>query len=103
MGEGTGNPFQYSCLENPIDRGARWATVHVVARVRHDLVTKPSPQPKIYQNLWDAKCVRIIDPPPNMHPSLSPEPVNMLLLMAKRTFADGTNLRILILVCKYFS
>ena len=24
-GEGNGNPLQYSCLENPMDRGARWA------------------------------------------------------------------------------
>ena len=39
-GEGNGNPFQYSCLENPMERGARQATVHGVARVRHDLVTK---------------------------------------------------------------
>ena len=28
-----GNPFQYSCLENPMDRGAWWATVHGVTRV----------------------------------------------------------------------
>ena len=27
-GEGNGNPLQYSCLENPIDGGAWWATVH---------------------------------------------------------------------------
>ena len=32
-GEGTGNPLQYSCLGNPMDRGAWWATVHGVARV----------------------------------------------------------------------
>ena len=30
-GEGYGNPFQYSCLENPIDGGAWWAVVHSVA------------------------------------------------------------------------
>ena len=30
-GEGNGKPFQYSCLENPMDRGAWWATVHRVA------------------------------------------------------------------------
>ena len=36
-GEGSGNPFQYCCLENPMDRGARQDTVHRVARVRHDL------------------------------------------------------------------
>ena len=32
-----------SCLENPMDRGAWQATVHGVARVRHDLATKPPP------------------------------------------------------------
>ena len=31
-GEGNGNPFHYSCLENPLERGARWATVHGVAK-----------------------------------------------------------------------
>jgi len=31
-GEGTGNPFQYSCLENPMDRGARRARVHRVTK-----------------------------------------------------------------------
>ena len=33
-GEGNDNPFQYSCLENPMDRGAWWATVHGVAKSR---------------------------------------------------------------------
>ena len=42
-GEGNGNPLQYSCLENPMDRGAWWATVHGIARVGHELLTKPSP------------------------------------------------------------
>ena len=32
-GEENGNPLQYSCLENPKDRGARWATVHGVAKI----------------------------------------------------------------------
>ena len=27
-GEGNGNPLQYSCLENPMDRGALWAIAH---------------------------------------------------------------------------
>ena len=30
-GEGNGNPLQYCCLENPMDRGAWWATVYEVA------------------------------------------------------------------------
>ena len=33
-GGGHGNPLQYSCLENPMDRGACWATVHGVAKSR---------------------------------------------------------------------
>ena len=42
-GEGNGNPLQYSCLQNPMDRGARQATVHVVARIGHGLATKSPP------------------------------------------------------------
>ena len=30
--EGNGTPLQYSCLENPMDRGALWATVHEVVK-----------------------------------------------------------------------
>ena len=41
-GEGNGNPLQYPCLENPMDRGAWWATVLGVARVGHDWTTKPT-------------------------------------------------------------
>ena len=33
-GGGNGNPLQYSCLEKPMDRGAWWATVYRVARLR---------------------------------------------------------------------
>ena len=33
-GEGNGNPLQYSCLENPMEGGAWWATVHGVAKSR---------------------------------------------------------------------
>ena len=36
-GLGNGAPFQYSCLENSMDRGAWRATVHGVQRVRHDI------------------------------------------------------------------
>ena len=34
LGEGNGTPLQYSCLENAMDRGAWWATVHGVAKSR---------------------------------------------------------------------
>ena len=36
-GEGNGNSLQYSCLGNPMDRGAWWATVHRVAKSRTQL------------------------------------------------------------------
>ena len=47
-GERNGNPLQYSCLENPMDRGAWQVTVHGFARVGHDLATKPPP-------IWDSR------------------------------------------------
>ena len=34
IGEGNGNPFQYSCLENPTDRGAWWAAIYWVTQSR---------------------------------------------------------------------
>ena len=37
LGEGNGNPLQYSCLESPMDGGAWWAVVHGVARSRTQL------------------------------------------------------------------
>ena len=36
---GYGNPLQYSCLENPMDRGAWWTTVHGVAKSQTGLST----------------------------------------------------------------
>ena len=36
LGEGNGNPLQYSYLENSMDTGAWWATVHGVAKSGHD-------------------------------------------------------------------
>ena len=39
-GEGNGHPFQYSCLENPMDRGAWWASVHGVTKDSEQLSTQ---------------------------------------------------------------
>ena len=44
-GEGNGNPLQYSCLENPMDRGAWQAIAHGVTRVGHDLALQISTFP----------------------------------------------------------
>ena len=43
LGEGNDIPLQYSCLENPMDRGAWQATIHRVAKVGHNLATKLTP------------------------------------------------------------
>ena len=44
-GEGNGNPLQYSCLENPMDRGAWRATVHGVAKSQTRLSDFTSDRP----------------------------------------------------------
>ena len=54
---GNGNPLQYSCLENPMDTGAGWATIHGVARVGHDLATKP-PTDRLHICLYTAVLCR---------------------------------------------
>ena len=43
-GKENGNPLEYSCLGNPMDRRACWATVHRVTKVIHDLETKQTNQ-----------------------------------------------------------
>ena len=52
-GEGNGNPLQYSCLENPMDRGAWRATVHRVAKSQTRLkqLSTTQQQPSILLHL----------------------------------------------------
>ena len=47
MGEGNGTPLQYSCLENPMDRGAWWAAIYGVTQSRTRL-TRPSSSILLY-------------------------------------------------------
>ena len=62
VGEGNGNPHQYSCLENSKDRGTWWATVHGVARIGHDLVIKPPPPPlKNGYKIWNLNIPLLAD------------------------------------------
>ena len=48
-GEGNGNPLLYSCLGNPMNRGAWWAIVHGVARVEHNSSTKQQQRLVLYK------------------------------------------------------
>ena len=50
--EGKGNPLQYSCLGNPMDKGAWRATVHRVTRVRQQLNHHHQCQMKIWSPLF---------------------------------------------------
>ena len=55
-GEGNGNPLQYSCLENPKDRGAWQAAVHGITRIGHDLALSLPFAPKLPVVLADQSC-----------------------------------------------
>ena len=59
-GEGNGNLLQYSCLENPMDSRAWWATVHGVQRVRHNWATSLSlfQQLNVFTLSWDLHCLK---------------------------------------------
>ena len=50
-GGGNGNPLQYSCLENPMDRGSWWAIVHGSQRVRRDLAPEHTHMHSTYANM----------------------------------------------------
>ena len=50
-GEANGNPLQYSCLENPMDRGARQATVHEIAKTQIQLSDKTHTHTHRIQNV----------------------------------------------------
>ena len=52
IGEGTGNPLQYSCLENPRDRGAWWAAVYGVAQSRTRLKRLSSSSRVHHEKRW---------------------------------------------------
>ena len=57
-GEGNGNPLQYSCLENPMNKGAWQSIVYGVARVGHNLATKPANHHQ-ENSLTEFECSRV--------------------------------------------
>ena len=52
LGEGNGNPLQYSCLENPMDGGAWWVSVYGVAQSRTRLKQLSSSSSNSNTNIW---------------------------------------------------
>ena len=67
-GEGHSNPLQYSCLENPMDIGAWWATVHKVAKSQTSLGDQELFTDPLFQlHLWASQAVLVVkkNPPAN--------------------------------------
>ena len=81
-GGGHGNPLQYSCLENPMDRGAWWATVHGVAE-RHDRVS----------NTQDAPCCPDLFSIHFKHPVRLPGSHQMHLSFSKSFLSPASHLQ----------
>ena len=54
IGEGNGNPLQYSCLENPRDGGAWWAAVYGVAQSQTRLKRLSSSSSPFFQGLYSS-------------------------------------------------
>ena len=79
-GEGNGNPLEYSCLENPMDRGGWWATVHGVARVRCDVATTAPPPPLLICILAQSDQSKVWEKSLSLSLSLTSSPVCQALL-----------------------
>ena len=72
--EGNGDPLQYSCLENPMDRGACWATVHGVTKNQTGLSANTvtfkalwEPRPTVPQLHTPHLCPLSSQAPPDAH------------------------------------
>ena len=80
-GEGNGNPLQYSCLENPMDEGACWATVHGVS----DLTSLHFTHSSVF--LLSLSLMRLI-----CHSSQGPSPTWDKLIRVRVKHKMGSNL-----------
>ena len=64
-GEGNGNPLQYSCLENPMNRAVWWATVHRVAKNQTWLSTHTHTHTHTHPWAWGSLCFFSVSRFPN--------------------------------------
>ena len=58
---GLGNPLQYSCMENPMDRGAWWAVVHRISKSWTQLKRLSMQLPNMYGTKIIRKCLTSCD------------------------------------------
>ena len=59
-GEGNGNPLQRSCLKNPMERGAWWATVHRCTNCATNTHTHTTYTHKIQDSMWSFSCKKFL-------------------------------------------
>ena len=72
-GRGHGNPLQYSCLENPMDRGAGWATVPRVAKSHTQLSAHANTELKVFLK---KDTVHFVEGRTHGFPCMGPRPSN---------------------------
>ena len=68
LGEGNGNPLQYSCLENPRDRGTWWASVYGVAQSQTRLMRLSSSSRLLLKSTPESPMINTIPPPLTIFP-----------------------------------
>ena len=81
-GEENGNPLQYSCLENPVDRGAWWATVHRVTKSRTRLKRFSTTQ-HIYIYTYIFNLDSVLDTKDSVENKIDMVPVSMACIEYK--------------------
>ena len=62
-GEGNGNPLQYSCLENSMDRGVWWATIHGVEKSQTWLSVHPRTHAGTGAQIWERVLLGVFNRP----------------------------------------
>ena len=102
IGEGHGNPLQWSCLENPRDGGAWWAAVYGVAQSRHDwsnlaAVAVTQGMPAVSRSWKRQRTHFPLEPPEGISSDI------ILLLAQKTPFRPSTSKIVWELLCCFRS
>ena len=95
LGEGNGNPLQYSCLENTMDRGARWATVHRVSKSQTRLKWLSTCPLSLWCHPTNSSSVILFSSSPQSFPASKPFPLSRLLASGGQTIGASASASVL--------